>query len=149
MSDNDLNNIDIDLTGVEISRPLLPRQTLKVRTGDVRVERRDGTGPKRLVIPLILEQPGTDSKGEEVGPGFTIIDSMLLEPTGKLTLEDIKRMLGQFQAAVKKLDKPDPGAFGNAADYSGREVMATFDIRTDSKDASKQYQSVKRYTAVE
>lgn len=142
---SEIVNVDIDLTGVDISRPLLPRQTLRCRTGDVRAERRDENSPRQLVIPLTLEEPGKDTNGNEVGVGFAVTGRIQLDATGKLTQAMINERVARFQIAVTKADKPGRLVI---EELSGREVMVTFDVRVDKQDPSKVYQDVKSYYAV-
>jgi hypothetical protein len=140
----ELSNLDIDLTGVDLSRPLLPRQTLRARIGEVKLEKQENRG-RNLIIPLTLEEPGQDTAGRTVNPGFVVTDRILVDPTGGLTQEMINERLARLQVAALKLDRP--GRF-NAADLVGKEVLVTFDVRADKTDASKSYQDVKRYSAV-
>lgn len=140
----ELSNLDIDLSGVDLSRPLLPRQTLRCRIGEVKLEKQENRG-RNLVVPLTLEENGTDTNGRTVNVGFVVIDRILVDPTGGLTQEMINERLARLQVAALKLDKP--GRFV-AGDLTGRDVMVTFDVRADKQDSNKQYQDVKRYNAV-
>lgn len=146
MSDTDLSNIDIDLTGVNIARPLLPRQTVKCRIGEVKLEKPDGRG-RSLVVPLTLEEPGKDTKDAVVHPGFVVTDRILLDPTGGLTQEMINERLARLQVAALKLKVPQKL---DVRALIGQEVLVTFDTRPDKKDPAGEtfVQDVKRYSAV-
>lgn len=78
--------------------------------------------------------------------GFSVYDRINLDPNGKWTQEAINESLARFQVAALRLDKPQK--FGNVSDYSGKELLVTFDVRPDKQDASVIYQAIKRYQAV-
>jgi hypothetical protein len=137
-----IDNIDIDLSAVDLTRPLLDNQVLLVRTGEVKVEKNDNN-QKRLIIPLTLEEPGTSTTGRPVNVGFQMTHSILITPTGKLTQDRINEELAKFQVAVLKLDKPQ--AFGALSQYQGQTVRVKFSVRPDRDDPNKQYQDVKAW----
>jgi hypothetical protein len=134
-----------DLTGIDVSRPLLPKQVLTVRTGDVRIEKSDDGSKRYLVVPLVLEETGKDTKGNPVNVGFSVTDRLLLTPTGGLTQQMINEKLARFQTAVLATDKPGP--FGQLDQYQGKLVRVQFDVRADKQDPDNQFQDVRRYMA--
>jgi hypothetical protein len=140
----ELSNLDIDLTGVDISRPLLPRQNIRCLIGDLRIERSEPSKPRSLIIPLTLDEPAKDTKGDTVNPGFVVTDRILIDPTGGLTQVMINERLARFQVAALGLDKPGP--FGDLSQYAGRKVTVTFDVRPDKQNPEMLYQDCKRYS---
>lgn len=137
-----IDNIDIDLSSVDLTRPLIDNQIVLCRTGEVKIEVNDN-GQKRLVIPLTLEEPATSTTGRPVYVGFQVTHSMLITPTGKLTQERINEELAKFQVAVLKLEKPQ--AFGSLAQYRNQLVKVKFTTRPDRDDPNKLYQDVKAW----
>lgn len=138
MSDEVLSNIDIDLSGVNIGQPVIDNQTPLCRTGEVKVVATN-SGLKRLVIPLVLEEPVTATSGRELQPGFQTTVGFLIEPTGGLTKERIAEELKKFKAAVLKLSPTDPalnGPFGDVAQFRGQLVRPK--LVAQRNDPSKQ-----------
>lgn len=142
MSEEVLDNLDLDLSSVDLTRPIIDNQVLLVKTGEVKVEVNDQK-QRRLVIPLTLEEPGTSVTGRPVNVGFQVTHSILITPTGKLTQERINEELAKFQVAVLKLDKPGP--FGAVSQYRGQLVRAKFASRPDRDDPNKMYQDIKAW----
>jgi hypothetical protein len=141
----ELSNLDLDLSSVDLSRPLIGgKQTKRCRIGNVTLEQQQGRG-RNLVVPLTLEEPATDTNGKTVNPGFVVTDRILVDPTGGLTQEMINEKLARLQVAALKLDRPQKFA---PADLIGREVLVTFNTRADKLDPSKLYQDVARYNKV-
>lgn len=137
-----LDNLDIDLSAVDLTRPLIDNQVVLVRTGEVKIETNDN-GQKRLVVPLTLEEPATATNGRPVNVGFQVTHSFLITPTGKLTQERINEELAKFQVAVLKLDRPQP--FGALSQYRNQLVKVKFSTRADRDDASRVFQDVKAF----
>lgn len=140
---SDIDNADLDLSGVSLSRPLIDKQTLLCRTGEVKWETSEDGRFKNLVVPLTLEESAKSTKDEDIHIGFQHTDRILATPTGGLTLDMIKEKLARFQVAVLKLDKPE--AFGDVSRYSGQLVKVAFKIRQDKNDPEKQYQDVAKF----
>lgn len=138
-----LDNIDLDLSNVDLSRPLIDNQVKRCVTGNVTIEEKDGK--RNLVIPLTLEEPATGTGGREIQVGFVHTDRILLTPTGGLTEQMIKEKVARFQVAALGLKEPKPF---NAAECSGKTVLVTFKTRPDKQDTEKLYQDVARYSAV-
>ena len=137
-----LDNLDVDLSNVDLSRPLIDNQVVLCRTGEVRVEVNEQK-QKRLVIPLTLEEPATSTNGRELSPGFQVTHSILATPTGKLTQERINEELAKFQMAVLKLDKGEP--FGSVERYRNQLVKVKFATRPDREDSTKLYQDARAW----
>ncbi len=137
-----MDNIDIDLSTVDLTRPIIDNQVLLVKTGEVKIEVNEQK-QRRLVIPLTLEEPGTSVAGKPVNVGFNVTHSMLITPTGGLTQERINEELAKFQVAVLKLEKPTQ--FGALSQYRNQLVRAKFASRQDKNDPNKQFQDVKAW----
>lgn len=141
MSD-EVTNADLDLSDVSLERPLIDNQTVLCTTGNVKIEKSDDGQSQRVVIPLTLEAPVSCTKGNTLHVGFQVTDSILITPTGGLTMEIIKEKLARFQVAVLGLDRPKPF---NAAECSGKRVLVAFAAEADKKDSSIIRQRVKKY----
>lgn len=150
MTETNIDNTDIDLSGVSIARPLLPKQTLKCRTGEVKLEHHDKMG-RQVIVPLTLEEPGKDTNGNTVNIGFVVIDRIGIDAKGNRTQQMIGEQLGRFSAAALNLHETTnlpPFKLSDLSVYGNKLVLVTFDTRADKQDASKLYQDVKRYNAV-
>lgn len=143
-----IDNIDLDLSTVDLSYPLLPKQTLRCLTGEVTcVEVQNGDQKvRKLRIPLTLEEPGRDTKGNVVDVGFRVRVELLMTPVGKMTQEQCNRGVAEFIAAMDRTKRA--GNLGQPSRFSGKPVLVTFDTRNDKKDLNVQYQDVKRWMAV-
>lgn len=145
-----IDNSDIDMSGVSLARPLLPKQTLRCRTGEVKLEATDKMG-RQLVVPVTLEEPGKDTKGNVVNVGFVVTGRIGLDAKGNRTQLMVQEQLGRFMVAALRLAQEDnlpPFKLSDLSVYSGKELLVEFDTRPDKQDASKLYQDVKRYYAI-
>jgi hypothetical protein len=131
------DNIDIDLTNVELEPPKFDNVTVRCLTGQLTVDAKD-PAKKRLVIPLVLQEPATSTLGKVVQPGFKTTVSILMDEVGKWTAARGAEELGRFKAAVLKLDKVE-GSFGSLAPLRGQPVKVTFEVDRGG------YQTYKRF----
>lgn len=136
-------SVDVDLSNTDISRPLFDNVFVNCTTGEVRVEKSEN-GLKSLVVPLVFDEPATDTNGKQVQPGFVITDRILITPTGGLTQQMINERLARFQVAALGLSKPQN--FGATEQYIAKKVKVGLKLRTDKNDATKVYQDVKSYS---
>lgn len=116
-----VDNADIDLSNVDIGQPVIDNQTPLCRTGQVEVKATN-SGHRRLVIPLVLEEPATSTTGKALNVGFTTTVGFLIDPKGGLTQERINEELAKFQVAVLKLDKPTTFRMSDLSPYQGQLV---------------------------
>lgn len=112
-----IDNIDIDLSNVQLGMPVLDGVVL-CRTGTLTVKKTQ-SGLARLVIPLVIEEPCKDVTGKEIHPGFVTPVGFLLQPTGGLTPERVAEECGKFQVAALKLEKQE-GSFKVSDVLAGR-----------------------------
>lgn len=136
--DETIDNIDLDLSLVELERPLLNNVVPLCTIGEAKIETKEGKS--RFVIPLQLEEAVVATNGKEVHPGFQVTDSIFMTPTGSLTQEIVNEKLARFQKAV--LGKQ--GRFV-PAEFVGQKVRVMFETKPDRDDPSIQRQRVKRY----
>ncbi len=114
-----LDNIDLDLTGVELGPPQIDNQVSKVIISDAKATEKEGV--KRLELKLTLQEAVTSTSGKQLEVGRVIPISVLLTPTGGLTPKRINESLGQWKAAALGL-KEVSGQFGSPQQLVGREV---------------------------
>lgn len=119
-----LDNIDLDLTGVELTPPVIDNQVVLCTTGEVRVEK-TGTDKRRLVIPLTIEEAVKSTSGKDLQPGYQTTVGFLIDESGGWTKERAKEALGKFKAAVLKLSSVE-GAFGVLEPLRGQKVKVHF-----------------------
>lgn len=128
-----LDASDISLQGVELY-PVLDNVSPLCRTGNVTVKRTKG-GQRRLVIPLILEEPSKSAAGADLEVGRSITVGIMMEPSGGMTAERCAEELAKFQVAVLKLDRPAAN-FGNIEQYRNQLVRPTF--KAQKNDPTRQ-----------
>lgn len=136
---SNIDNGDLDLTGVVLSPPVFDKQTRRCITGQVK---RVKNGDKlELEIPLRLDEPATDTNGKEHQVGAMVgTQRILMTPTGGLTMDIIKEKLARFQAAV--LDIEEPRKWGNDADYQGKPVYCRLKAKPKDGDPTVVFQDV-------
>jgi hypothetical protein len=133
-----IENDDLDLSQVDLSRPLIDQQTVRCRVADVKIEEKDGK--KNFNVVVTTEGAATSKDGKTLQPGFKHNESILMTPTGGLTQEMINEKLARFQKATLGTQ----GRLLPLDQYVGKEVDVTFGVR-DGKDG--QFQTVKRWNA--
>src|SRR5262245_47587173 len=121
-----IDNIDIDLTGVQLVPPILADGTIKqCMTGQVYVKPTT-KGPRRINIPLTLEEPAFDQNGKEVQIGSKFTAGFLIDPSGGWDQKRANEELGRFKGAVLNTDNVD-GPFGPLEAVSGKPVLVKFE----------------------
>lgn len=133
-----IDHNDIDLSSVDLSRPVIDKQTIRCTVSDVKIEEKEGR--KNFNIVLNTEAPATSRDGKTLQPGFKHTESILMTPTGGLTQEMINEKLARFQKGVI-------GAQGRLMpldQYIGKQVDVTFEA--DRKNP--EYQRVARWNTV-
>jgi len=139
-----ISNVDLDLTGISVSRPLFDGVVVRCRIGEARIESEEGRS--NLVIPLQFEAAATSTDGREVTPGFQHTDRINLVVSGNRTPQMVKETIARFQCAALGLKEPKPGRF-EASDVVGKLVDVRFSTRADRSDSSKFYQDCKYIAA--
>lgn len=142
---NDLDNTDIDLSSVNLSRPLLDSQQRKCITGDVKVINDERWG-RRLSIPLVLDEEAVDTNNNPVYPGFVVFTEIGLTPKGAYTQDFINNQLARFYCAVTGEDKAGIFKMSDLGWASDKTLLATFGVQLSGN--GKTYQRVTRFNAV-
>lgn len=132
MSDNNealIKNVDLDLEGVSAAPPLLDKQTLRCKVGECGVKKTD-KGKRRMVIPLILEEPGKSTLGQDVQVGFRVTHSFLLDESGGWTEARAKQEFLRTKMAVLGVDEATAKSLPNDVEsWTGKEVYAPFAVK--------------------
>lgn len=123
-----VTNIDLDLSGVSARPPLLPEQTLKCRVGDSGVSLTKEK-KRRMVIPLILEEPGKDTHGNPVAVGFRLTNSFLIDESGGWTKERGAEELLRCKMAIEGISEQEAKSTPtDTSKWAGRFVLAKISI---------------------
>lgn len=130
-------NEDLDLSGTELSRPLLVTLVL-CRVSECQTVIANGRKQKRIL--LVTEAQTTATNGREINPGFKVTYRINIDVTGKRTQQMINEQLGRFQVAALRLEKAE--RWGEDARYVGAMVKVKFKTRPDDNDGSILYQDV-------
>lgn len=129
MSD-ELNNQDIDITGAKPdARPVLAKQLRKVRLGDVGVN--DGEFGRSVKVPMTLEEPAQDLKGNTINVGFPVTIFVDLAPKNDKKREMNKKLLVGLQCAA--LDRKEADGSIPWSECSGKEVLCGFGVFTPTR----------------
>lgn len=132
-----IKNIDLDLSDVTAAPPLLVRQTLRCKVGECGVKKTD-KGLRRCIIPLILEEPGKDTKGQPVQVGFRVTHSFLLDESGGWTRERAAQELLRTKMAILAVDEQTAKTTPHDFDaWTNREVLATFDVKGENQNVTR------------
>ena len=132
-----IKNIDLDLSDVTAAPPLLPRQTRRCKVGECGVKKTD-KGLRRCIIPLILEEPGQDTKGEVVQVGFRVTHSFLLDESGGWTKQRAAQELLRTKMAILNIDEATAKSTPHDFElWTGKEVEATFDVKGDNQNVTR------------
>jgi len=101
-----LDASDIDLSATIVGMPVIDQQSPLCRTGEVTIEplegelRANGQPKRRMVIPLLLEEPATATSGQQLQPGFKTTVSFLMDQHKGWTQERANESLKAFLVGV-------------------------------------------------
>lgn len=143
-----INLLDTDLTGVDISRPMIAKGTVEFVISEIRVEQNKAkTGDNcNIVLKTVNKEKAAVAKqgagGDIVNPGFTLIHTISLTTTEKYDAEAIKRNLKGFRHAVTGLET---GAFGPVDQYLGKHVFASVGIDEDESGKFPPKNEIRRF----
>ncbi len=107
---NEIIDLDFDMKDVDLSRPVLKDGTYDSTIAFTRTQKTKNGHPQMLIGHRLAEV-AENTKGEQVKPGFTLIQRVLMQPTGDLTKKMIDERLGaiHFAATGSKEGKPNTG----------------------------------------
>lgn len=107
------NPMDIDLSSVDVSRPLLKGNLpydFKIVKAEIKPNANGTT--KRLEVELATTAPAESVNGEQLQPGVRVFHGVNLSPSGKSTWEIVTRGVAEL---IQSLPGGIPGAkIGNA-----------------------------------
>lgn len=131
MSENTSDILREDLGGVDVSMPLLPKDTylMTVKKCEV-VDNKKGDG-KNIKITLSTTTPTISVAGEPIAPGFPVYDTISLTPTPNYTKASILKKVKLFRQAVTG---QAGGAFDPAAQYEGKNVKVVLKVQDEQGD---------------
>lgn len=132
-----ITNVDLDLTGVSAEPPKIDQQTKKCRVGECGVSLTKDK-KRRVVVPLILEEPAVDVSGNPVAVGRRVTKSFLIDASGGWTAERGAEELLRCKMAIEGIDEQAAKASPRTdfSQWTGRFVMATFYVtKNDQQDA--------------
>jgi len=142
MNDQNDNILNEDLGGVDISFPVLPKDTYlmtvkeMVKTWSKKVpedQRRPGT-ENMINVLLKTVEPATSTTGQPVAPGFPVRDRIMLSFQSDEARRFGKQKLATFRQAVTGTKA---GAFEPLSQYVGKNVRVTLKV----EDADGDYEA--------
>lgn len=93
-------DISFDVDEGDIARPVLKAGKYDFTIGFAREEPTRKQGKPQLLVGYRLAQVAEDTRGRPINPGFTIIQRILLVPSGKYTEELRDQRIKQIQFAT-------------------------------------------------
>lgn len=129
MSD-ELSNQDININGMKPdSRPVLAKQLRRVRLGEVGVN--DGEYGKSVKVPMLLEEPAVDLKGNTINVGFPVTTFIDLAPKSEKKREmNTKLLVGLQCSALHRKEADSSIPWGEC---SGKVVLCGFNVFTPQR----------------
>lgn len=123
-----------DATEADVLRPVIQGGTYLCTIGFVRKEASRQQNKPQLLVGYRLAQKAKNTQGNDVNPGFTIVQRILLQPTGGLT----EKMI---QDRIKAIHFSACGAGRvNTAEWVGKQVNVRINLReahTDDKTGTE------------
>lgn len=146
-----VDNSDLDLTGVPLTKPIIDKQWVKVRITNLYWQELESTKTvdkkaKQLVIQGVTEEAATSTDGRVVNPGEAFEVTIYATPVGGLTQLMINQKLGRFQVAA--LGLTEPTKFGPPDQYVGKVLKGYFEAEAGRQDSSILYQRINRWEKV-
>lgn len=126
--DSEIIDLGFDVSEADVARPVLRNGTYDAVIAFARPETTRQKGLPQLVIGYRLTEPTTDINGKEVGEGFTIIQRVLMQPSGGYTERMMKDRLGRIHFAAA-----GPGRV-STKDWIGKPVRVRVTLREPHRD---------------
>lgn len=141
MSEQIEDILNTDLTGIDVSRPIL-LGSVRCKVGTLKTEKKDN-GVQNILIPLTTEENARSTKGgDPIPPGFAVTERICVDtPNSNEKFVEMRNVkMKKFQLACGQ-----DGPFAPLERYEGAIVNVRFDVR--EKDGVE-YQDVKGISAV-
>lgn len=135
--DSEIIDLGFDVTEADVARPVLRSGNYDATIAFVRRENSRNKNLPTLVVGYKLLKPTVDVNGKEVNKGFTLVQRILMQPTGGLTEEMIKRRIQQIHFAAAGPGKVTTGAW----------LEKPVTIRVNVREAHKDEQTGEEYDA--
>lgn len=127
MSEEVLDHLDIDLTGVELTRPQIDNQVTEVTIAEAKAYPAGGDRGRHLDLDLVLEEPATSTLNNPLPVGKKMQISLLLDPTGGMDQKRINEELGAWKAAALG-ERRVEGPFGAVSQLVGKRVKVKWTV---------------------
>jgi hypothetical protein len=118
-------DIKFDVKEADVTRPVLQGGTYDCTIGFARQEPSRKKGIPTLTVGYRTAQLVTDTQGRPVNPGFTVMQRVILKPTGDLTQKMIDDRVKQIHFAACGEGHFD----GNTAQWLGKKVRCRVQLR--------------------
>lgn len=162
-----LSNVDLDLTGTEMRRPLIDKQPVRsiikgcffeaAKDGNGQVKKNEAGQPMvQLVVQLSTLSPALTTTGKTIEAGHETEVIIGATPKGKRTQLMINQQIGRVQMAALGVDESGLTKFV-PEQMVGRVVLPTYEVEMGRKqdssgnwsdDPEKLYQRVSRWEKV-
>lgn len=130
MNDNITNILEMDLTSVDDSFPLIKDKTLVDLEVVSMTVRPTKDNPDRSVLEVVYRTcgPTVGTKGQTVNSGFPIYDRIGITPSEKVDSDSIARRLKVLR---KGLTSDASGQFAPLSQYIGKVALAELGVQID------------------
>lgn len=126
--DSEIIDLGFEVSEADVARPVLKRGTYAAIISFARQEPSRQKGTPTLLVGYRLTEPTKTVDGKDVGAGFTIIQRILMQPTGKLTQQMINDRIKRVHFAAA-----GPGRVTTAA-WVGKPVRVLVTLREPHRD---------------
>lgn len=92
--------LNLDLASVDTSLPLIADGIYDFRVEKAEIKETNAKDGKYINLDLVTVAPSKSVKGEDLGPGVHVFDSVMMNPTGKGTWEMVNRNLAMLVQAA-------------------------------------------------
>lgn len=126
--DSEIIDLGFDVTEADVARPVLRNGNYDATIVFARKEQSRQKGLPTMTVGYRLTKGGMDITGKDIRPGFTIVQRILMQPTGGLTEEMIRRRLQQIHFAAAGPGRVTTGA------WIGKPVTIRVTVREPHRD---------------
>lgn len=125
---SEIIDLGFDVTEADVARPVIRNGTYNANIAFARQEPSRQKGLPTMMVGYRLTEPSKDINGKEVGAGFTLVQRILMQPTGNLTQQMINDRLKRIHFAAA-----GPGRVTTAA-WVGKPVRVRVTLREPHRD---------------
>ena len=126
--ESEIIDLGFDVTEADVARPVLKNANYNANISFVRKELSRNKQVPQLLVGYRLLEPATDINGKQVNAGFTLVQRIMLQPSGKLTEAMIQDRLKRIHFAAAGAGRVTTAA------WIGKPVRIRVTLREPHRD---------------